>query len=391
MKKYILLLSMMLVITGCSNEDNTEAANESEESEEIARLQEENEELKRQQAEQENEQDSNEEQDEAGTETTNEDEDSTSIEDTESENNDRSSLIVDINSPEVQAYLNKNGNYDDEGNFIQDAISIGMTQSEVESLYGKHEFIIPSMSAEAAAVYENIAVLYEESGPAEPDNNIDPDNNKVSRILYYANITEDELFDSMGTPDEQLTNLANTQNYIYNSSSNEEWASIVLSEWDSSEGLTIGTVSVSNENPSSTAEDSKATDSERYFDEYYTEGFPVTLTPEKDKFTYETMQGFIFKTYLNSLQEYFNNENDGVLEITTGDALNQVQNNKASGAFSNYQNYTGQVLSAEQISEREYRVTVERSFSHASTDGEETAQITYTIVDTDGMLKVSDF
>src|SRR5699024_9655802 len=95
-------------------------------------MKEENEELKQQQAEQSKEQETEDEQTEEKSETSKDEEDSASVDDTDSETSDRSSLNFDIDSPEVQAYINKNDNYDEEGNFIQDAISIGMSQTRSE-------------------------------------------------------------------------------------------------------------------------------------------------------------------------------------------------------------------------------------------------------------------
>lgn len=389
MKKYLLLISLSLLLTACNTEEEPEATTKSEESEEIARLKEENEELKRQQAEQSKEQGTEDEQTKEKSETSKDEEDSASVEVTDSETSDRSSLNFDIDSPEVQAYINKNDNYDDEGNFIQDAISIGMSQTEVEDLYGKHDFTMMDPGS-VAAVYENLAVLYSSQmphgdGSDSTDSSIDPDSNSVEMILYFANITSEELQNALGSPDNQLQNLQGNQNYIYESNG---WGSLIFSETGTPDGTKIGTMRGYEDNITSQNNEYSG---DRYFDEYYTEGFPVTLSPEKDSYTYETMQGFIFKTYLNSLRDYYNGKDDELLHITTGSALEQVQENKESGNFSNYQNLTGRLLSAEQISVREYRVTVERSYSHASSGGQQTTQITYIIVDTDGMLKVSNF
>src|SRR5699024_10281256 len=271
MKKYLLLISLSLILTAC-NTDEPETTSENEESEEIARLKEENEELKKQQGEQSKEQET-----EEKSETSKDEENSASVDDTDSETSDRSSLNFDIDSPEVQAYINKNDNYDDEGNFIQDAISIGMTQTDIEALYGTHDFIIPSPSTEAAAIYENIAVIYEERGPyvADTNSNINPDKNRVKRVLYFPNMTTDAVLNVMGKPDQQLENLMGTQNYIYEGeSSNDEWGTVILSEIETPEGLKIGPLSVFKDEISSNDDSASNTSNDSDIDNE--EDIPVT-------------------------------------------------------------------------------------------------------------------
>lgn len=411
MKKltFYLLSAFILLLAACGNneEPSTEeaTATEGEDNSEMTELEEENEELRRQLEEQ-DEEDGDEEVavEETGEDDTNAEtkgsEDTQSSEKAGNQDNktegDRSDLVFDINSPEVQAYINKNDNYDDEGNFVQDAISVGMTQSEIETLYGMHDFIIPSLSTEAAAIYENVAVVYEERGPyvAGTDSDIDPDYNRANRVLYFSNLPIDELLDTMGTPDSQLTNLMGTQNYIYEGdSSNDEWGTIVLSEHETSEGLRFGSLSVYDDEMVSNDDSTSNTANEgSYFgDEAQTEGFPVTLTEEDDNFIYDTLRNFIFSTYLNSLADYYNDVDNEILNLTEGNALQTVQENKESGYFQDYQNGTGDIVSIEQISENEYSVTVNRTFSHASSDGEQSTQVTYTVADIDGVLKISDF
>src|SRR5699024_9190325 len=96
-----------------------------------------------------------------------------------------------------------------------------------------------------------------------------------------------------------------------------------------------------------------------YFgDDAHSEGFPVTLTEEDDYFIYDTLGNFIFRTYLNSLSDYYNEVDDEILNLTEGSAIQQVQENKDSGYFQDYQSISGGVLSIEQISENEYSITV---------------------------------
>ena len=138
-------------------------------------------------------------------------------------------------------------------------------------------------------------------------------------------------------------------------------------------------------------EQASSDNGKRYFEDYYTDGFPIELTEEDDYFTYDTLRNFIFKTYLDSLADYYNDENDDVLSILEGNALDKIQANKASGNFADHQNYPGTTVSVQQISEREYQITVNRTYSHATSNGQETSQVTYTVLDTNGMLKITDY
>lgn len=407
MKKYILLISMMALIAGCSNEETADTSSENEDSEEVARLKEENEELKRQQAEQEKETEQQEQENDASedksdTEPESQENKQENESDKNNDNENSSAVNIDINSPEVQNQLITSNDVNNE-NFEQNAIQIGMSQTEVEELYGPYDFTFYSGGA-SPAFYGNLAVVYSGLAPYGENNddtslsNIDPDTNYVESISYYAGITKEELFEAFGEPTDQ-NDGSKTMNglpvYLYEGETESGRYYITgANTINTPEGERVGRIvrSEYDENPNTDNQSaSQPPSGDRYFDEYYTEGFPVALTPEKDSYTYETMQGFIFITYLNSLSDYYNDKNEELLFITTGDALEQVQANKASGNFANYKIAPGQLLSAEQISEREYRVTVERGYSHATSNGEQTTQVTYTIVDTDGMLKVSEF
>lgn len=401
----------MSLIAGCSNEATTDTSNENEDSEEVARLKEENEKLKRQQAEQEKENEQQEEgeadskeksETKSESEENEQEDDSNESSTNENEQQDDSAFTFDINSDEVKNQLLGTSGSTQKGEFNQDAIQIGMSQSDIEESYGSYDFIFPS-SGGMVTVYGNLAVYY--SGRTAYGNDsddgsskdIDPSENTVELVYYYADVTPDELINAWGEPDIHKEDADNGPPFYsyHGETDNGKYYVTSASKQNTSQGVKIGIVSreIIDQNPDNLSQSStqNGASGDRYFDEYYTEGFPVTLTREKDFFTYDTLQNFIFKTYLNNLQDYYNDKEDELLTITTGSALEQVQANKASGNFSDYQTLGGYLLSVEQISEREYRITVERSYSHATSDGEQTTQVTYTVVDTDGMLKVSEF
>lgn len=374
MKKYLILLSLSLILTACSNEE-PEVTTESGDSEEVARLKEENEELKRQQAEQSKDQETEDEQTEEKSETSKDEEDSASADDTDSETSERSSLNFDIDSPEVQAYINKNDNYDDEGNFIQDAISIGMSQTEVEDLYGTHDFIIPSPSTEAAAIYENIAVIYEERGPyiADTNSNINPDNNRVERVLYFPNMTTEEILNAMGTPDQQLANVMGTQNYIYEGDrSNDEWGTVILSEHETPEGLKIGPLSVSNDELSSNSDSTSNASNDSDID-------------------YEMIEAAV-SGYMYRLEPFYNYDEypDILQEIQENSpAYEKLVANKESGNFADHTTYDVDINLSSIMENGMVLVDASRLYSHVNSNGQRVSRVHY-IVDPE-TNKIIDF
>lgn len=320
---------------------------------------------------------------------------------TESEEHTKASnsaLLFDINSPEVQSQLLGTSAGNDQGTFEQDVITEGMTQTEVEELYGPYEFTFYSGGA-SPAFHGNLGVVYSEGAPYGPgddgsDSSINPDENYVEHVWYFAHITEEELINALGQPDQYddgSRSMNGLPHYVYEGEGEDGRYFITgASTYNSPEGQRIGLIKreIFDEDPK---EQASSDNGERYFEDYYTEGFPIELTEEDDYFTYDTLRNFIFKTYLDSLADYYNDENDDVLSILEGNAMDKIQANKASGNFADHQNYPGTTVSVQQISEREYQITVNRTYSHATSNGQETSQVTYTVLDTNGVLKITDY
>lgn len=357
---YVLILSVFVLAACGETEDNSseeEGVATGESTNEMSELEKENEELRRQLEEQE---------DDNGTGS------SDTAEGTESEDNqndntegNRSDLVFDINSSEVQAYINKNDNYDDEGNFVQDAISVGMTQSEIETLYGMHDYTVPATTTEAAAIYENIAVVYEERGPyvADTDSNIDPDNNRADWVLYFANLPVDEVLNTMGSPDEQLTNLMGTQNYIYEgNSSNDGWGTIMLSEHDTPEGLRIGSLSVSE-------------------DERVSNDDSNSNTAYDNEIDYEMIEAVV-SGYMHRLEKFYNNEEypDILLEVQENSpAHEKLVINKESGSFENHTTYEVEINMSSLMENGMVHVDASRLYSHVNTNGQRVSTVHYVV------------
>ena len=397
---------MSLVLVACGNEEEPEATTENEDSEEVARLKEENEELKRQQAEEKQQEDEDpEEQSVENEETSKDEESSTDSEETEQVSTDRSSLVFDINSPEVQSQLIGTNNGNTEGNFKQDVITVGMSQTEVEEMYGPYDFTFYYQGS-SPAFYGNLAVVYSELGPHGNGSDgslsdVNPDNNIVDSIYYYADITEDELIDAFGEPTEQddgSKSMNGLPFYIYEGETDDgKFYMTTANTFNTPEGERIGLImrSVFDEDPNSAHENSNASSEGLYFEKFaHTEGFPVTITNEKDNvddyYIYDTLTNFT-NDYIAYLVSYFNDESDDVINYVTGNALNKINANKASGNFSYHKNYYTTMISIIQTDIDQYEVTLDRTYSHATSDGQQTTQVTYTVLDTSDGLQVIDF
>lgn len=406
MKKiwFMPFLILLLIMTACSNDtENNETASEesSEENSEEKNIEnsekddvdtaniENQEESEAGQSEEESEPADDTEEDKTGKQT---------AADQADQSGSSSDLMFDLNSPEVQAQLLGTSAGNEEGTFEQDFITEGMTQTEVEELYGPYEFTFYTGGA-SPAFHGNLGVVYSERAPYGlgddgSDSSINPDENYVEYVWYFAHIESNELINALGKPDDYndgSQSMNGLPHYVYEGEGDDGRYYITgASTYNSPEGERIGLIKreIFDEDPK---EQASSDNGERYFEDYYTEGFPVELTEEDDYFTYDTLRNFIFKTYLDNLADYYNDENDDVLSILEGNALDKIQANKASGNFADHQNYPGTTVSVQQISEREYQITVNRTYSHATSNGQETSQVTYTVLDTNGMLKITNY
>lgn len=406
MKKiwFMPFLILLLIMTACSNDtENNETASEesSEENSEEKNIEnsekddvdtaniENQEESEAGQSEEESEPADDTEEDKTGKQT---------AADQADQSGSSSDLMFDLNSPEVQAQLLGTSAGNEEGTFEQDFITEGMTQTEVEELYGPYEFTFYTGGA-SPAFHGNLGVVYSERAPYGlgddgSDSSINPDENYVEYVWYFAHIESNELINALGKPDDYndgSQSMNGLPYYVYEGEGDDGRYYITgASTYNSPDGERIGLIKreIFDEDPK---EQASSDNGERYFEDYYTEGFPVELTEEDDYFTYDTLRNFIFKTYLDNLADYYNDENDDVLSILEGNALDKIQANKASGNFADHQNYPGTTVSVQQISEREYQITVNRTYSHATSNGQETSQVTYTVLDTNGMLKITNY
>ena len=402
MKKlwFMPFLILLLIMTACSNdtENNETAREESSEEKNIDNREEDDADTTNTENQEESEAGQSEEESEPADDTEEDKTGKQTAADRADQSDSSSDLMFDLNSPEVQAQLLGTSAGNEEGTFEQGFITEGMTQTEVEELYGPYEFTFYTGGA-SPAFHGNLGVVYSERAPYGPgddgsDSSINPDENYVEYVWYFAHIESNELINALGKPDDYndgSQSMNGLPYYVYEGEGDDGRYYITgASTYNSPDGERIGLIKreIFDEDPK---EQASSDNGERYFEDYYTEGFPVELTEEDDYFTYDTLRNFIFKTYLDNLADYYNDENDDVLSILEGNALDKIQANKASGNFADHQNYPGTTVSVQQISEREYQITVNRTYSHATSNGQETSQVTYTVLDTNGMLKITNY
>lgn len=209
MKKFnfYLLSVLVLLLAACSNTKNPSTE---ENTSDFTELEEENEELRQQLEEQDTEERNEEvafEEPNNGAETADATEGSGEI-DNQNDNaeSDRSEIIFDIASTEVKSQFIGTENSNEDGYFEQDAITVGMSQTEIEEVYGSYDFTLQG-GGSAPAFYGNLAVIYSGfypygDGDDASDNSINPDENYVEAVYYYAGITENEPIEAWGEPED---------------------------------------------------------------------------------------------------------------------------------------------------------------------------------------------
>lgn len=86
--------------------------------------------------------------------------------------------------------------------YIPSELTIGMSQTEVESIYGKHETEYQLEGANLA-IYGNVGVLYSQYFPATGDEfsaHINPDENFITDVWIYVNQPHSAILNAYGSP-----------------------------------------------------------------------------------------------------------------------------------------------------------------------------------------------
>ena len=380
MKKIFLIqiIVLVFVISACSNsEENEEVTNENAEETET--------EDSTESTDDETEDNESTEEESATDEST--DEDSTTEEqadETEGESeestdttskNPKAYLYFDLNAPEVQAQFFSTTEGNEDGTFKQDLITNGMSQTEVEELYGPYEFTFPTGGG-SPAIYGNLGVMYSERAPygtSEDDSSnpsINPDENYVEYVWYYARVTGDELTQILGEPDiyEEEESMNGLPFYVYQGQGEDgRYYSTGASTYNSPDGEMVGLIK------------------REIFDELPGEDKAMIEADEEEAIS------VIEETYPPLLADYYNNETENVMRYLTGNALEKIQANRDSGNFADHQSISMEITNVEQLSDTEYQITANRTYSHATSNGDQTEEVTYTLTQDGNTFVITDF
>lgn len=364
----IQIIVLVFVISACSNsEENEEVTNESsketetEESTESTEIETEDNEPTEEDSTTEKQADDTEGENEENIDTTSE--------------NPKDDLYFDLNAPEVQAQFFSTTEGNEDGTFKQDLITNGMSQTEVEELYGPYEFTFPTGGG-SPAIYGNLGVMYSERAPygtGEDDSsnpNINPDENYVEYVWYYARVTGDELTQILGEPDvyQEEESMNGLPFYVYQGEGEDgRYYSTGASTYNSPDGEMVGLVK------------------REIFDELPGEDKAMIEADEEEAIS------VIEETYPPLLADYYNNETENVKRYVTGDALEKIQANRETGDFADHQSISMEITNVEQLSDTDYQITANRTYSHATSNGEQTEEVTYTLTQDGNTFVITDF
>lgn len=411
--KRILVLSVFvltLILSACSGSSDEAASPEIQSNNKANDLEKENEALRKELAEKENKElkaelEANEEDDSKNNSNEKKKEDLSTEEENdksdpeESHTGNRADLYFDLNDDHVKNQFIGTDYGNDDGFFEQSAITKGMSQTEVEEKYGAYDFAMHVEGA-APAMYGNLAVIYSEYYPYGTDGDpartdINPDTNYVQTVLYFADVSPDEMISILGEP-EDYNNGNKTMNglpyYVYSGTGTDgRYYSTGAETIKPPKGTTVSLISreIHDENPYDTQ---SSVNDDLYFshDNDSSQSYPFNLTTEQDSYKYEVFTNYM-NDYVAFLTAYYNGDSNDVLDYVKGDALSDLQDNRASGYFSDHENLGISIVNIEQLSLQEYRVTIERDYSHANSSGPATTQVSYTIFDGDNKLQITDF
>lgn len=311
-----------------------------------------------------------------------------SPEESSDDSSNAAATSFDIHSDEVQQALFDSDNVKTENlTFSQDVITKGMSQREVEERYGPYDLIYPGHGS-PVVIYGNLGVNYSEVFPygtndEQADEDINPDENIVEDVKFYAGLPYDEVVDALGAPDVDVYEteggpVSGLQLMEYVIEDKEE-STIKGTFWlhDNESGEKIVDLMTVDEVPDDT------------------EGSTVREpqgTEDVSEDEEERMKAFI-SNYTDDLTNYYNNDEEAIHTFTREQSPNyeKISANKASGNYRNHRTYEVDVIDIENNEANEYEVTVTRNYEHISSNGRRTTVVEYTIVNTPQGFMIYDY
>ncbi len=309
-----------------------------------------------------------------------------SIEEITNDNtNDQDATLFDINSTEVQETLFSSSSIEENNlTFSQDVITEGMSQTEIEEQFGAYDLVYPG-HGRPVTIYGNLGIVFSEIVPHGTndefaDENVNPDENIVENVMYYAGLPYDEVVDALGEPDDDIYETEGGpvsgllfMEYVIE---DREDSTIIGSFWlhENESGEIMVDVMTVDEVPND-VDDGAAQEPE-----------------DIDSDEAERIELFI-TGYIDDLMNYYNNGNEDILMRTdeTSPNYDKITANQASGDYSNHETYAINVNNITATEENVYEVIVTREYSHATSNGRNITEVEYTIVETPQGLMLYDY
>ena len=380
--KLLFLLLVLFTLLGCQNsveEDNQESENDNTADEETVNQTEQTDEESNHEDNQDDKQST---EDNENINTNSEAASDEGNESISSEGGQTSDTHFDVNSETVQQELFNLDQTEDSLSFSQDVITEGMTQTEVENLYGEYDLIYPGHGI-PIIIYGNLGVRYSESFTDEAEEeNVNPDENTVEDVFYFADTPYDEVISALGEPDTDVYETTEgpvggilLMEYFLEEGDNSTFKGQFNLHEDDNGELIVDLFQIIEE--PNDGEMLEPEDNQEY---------------EVSELDVERMTFFI-ETYIDSLMNYYNNgDSDQLLTMTREESPNfwSLEENQESGNFSDHETYNIEILDVEKTRSG-FLVTVEREYSHASSNGRETTEVVYNIIDSSQGFRVYDY
>ena len=262
-----------------------------------------------------------------------------------------------------------------------------MSQNEVEERYGTYDLIYPGHGG-PVVIYGNLGVNYSETFPygtndEQADEDIDPDENIVEDVKFYAGLPYDEVVDALGEPDFDVYETEGgpvsglqLMEYVIEDKEN---STIKGTFWlhDNESGEKIVDLMTVDEEPHNANESTaqQPQDSE-------------DIDSEEE----ERIELFI-NGYIEDLMAYYNNGNEDILMRTreTSPNYEKISANRASGNYRNHETYELNIDNITPAGGSDYEVSVSREYSHATSEGRSLTEVEYSLVNTPQGFMMYDY
>ncbi|SOC38264.1 hypothetical protein [Salinicoccus kekensis] len=318
----------------------------------------------------------------------NEEEEKESTDEANDNMSDENATLFDIHSDEVQQALFSSSSVEEDNlTFSQDVITQGMSQTEVEERYGTYDLIYPGHGG-PVVIYGNLGVNYSETFPygtndEQADEDINPDENIVEDVKFYAGLPYDEVVNALGEPDIDVYETEGgpvsglqLMEYVIEDKENSTLTGTFWLHDNESGEKTVDLMTI----------DEVPDDAEEITAQHPEESEGIDAEDE------ERIESFI-NGYIDDLMAYYNDGNEDILTRTgeTSPNYEKISANRASGNYDNHETYDTEIIDITNVEGNEYEVTVSREYSHVTSNGRSVTEVEYSTVETPQGFKIFDY